>query len=415
MDCKLPFSRTTNALIIGSGLCGLLTALTLAQRGIECAIFELRDVNAEGTFGGAMHLAPNALRVLQHYGLLGKCQESGTTISSVELHSIQSGKYLGGVTLGSKNAELRGGLCVERRAVHAILVQAVLQAGVDVYYGKELISISESPLNGVTATFGDGTQAMGTILFGCDGIHSAVRKTYVEPARKEVYSGLSAAYGFASINNFPRALHFKNSAINISQHGSILTSFCNPAHTRIFVAAIRSIPYAGSGLQKGWRAQSSAVKALKGNIFSDLETGQLPMLSELVSSVHEIDTQPIYSLPHGYMWHRGSVLLLGDAAHAMEPFGTPSGVVFEDPLILGRIFDKYRDSTIENVFKIFNDNRRNRVESMRKNCQRRKSSLEKLTTWINPIIEPILRMYMLLDKRGTSSEAWDFNAVTAIV
>ena len=62
-------------------------------------------------------------------------------------------------------------------------------SGIRVEWGKRVVSVQEDE-NGVRVSLQDGTIDTSDLLLGCDGIRSAVRTTYVDPAAVPLYSGI---------------------------------------------------------------------------------------------------------------------------------------------------------------------------------------------------------------------------------
>src|SRR5947207_10744093 len=91
----------TSVIIIGLGLSGPALALSLRRLNITCTIYELRP-KMSTTLGGAINLSPNALRILDHWGLYAHVAELGFAHKDIEMWSLASGKALGRLPLGGR-------------------------------------------------------------------------------------------------------------------------------------------------------------------------------------------------------------------------------------------------------------------------------------------------------------------------
>jgi salicylate hydroxylase len=304
------------AIIIGGGVAGPALALCLARVGVTCTIYELRDSPA--TIGGAINLTPNALRFLDYVGLLSKASKLGCPTEVIELFSIASGKKLGDLPFGSVEKNGYSSLRIGRTDLQKMMLEAVRDAGVDVFFGKKLIGVEDdSDKDHITALFEDGTSATGDVLFGCDGIHSPVRSTYVEPARKPSYTGVSSAYGFAPTSAVTLPIHFTNTSINSSCNGSLLLTYCNSEKTSIYVAAVMEV--AEQHGEDGWRLRGVVEEETRNHLLRRFESQKLPCIKEITSSTEDLFFYPVFTLGRGGSWHRGRALLIGDAVHAVSP------------------------------------------------------------------------------------------------
>jgi len=57
-------------------------------------------------------------------------------------------------------------------------LRALLSEGIEVHYGKRIVSVSRSG-DSATATFEDGGTATGTLIVGSEGVHSHIREALV--------------------------------------------------------------------------------------------------------------------------------------------------------------------------------------------------------------------------------------------
>ncbi|KAH0553169.1 hypothetical protein GP486_006649, partial [Trichoglossum hirsutum] len=177
-------------LIIGGGIAGPALALALHMQGIKSTIYEAHSIPS--TLGGAIHLPPSCLRCLDHLGVLDELRPLGARIEAMEIWSSPSGTKLGEFPFGAGTET--GGLRVRRKEVHRVLLEAVKKSGIEVHYDKRVVGITEDG-DEVAVRFDDGSETQGGLVVGADGIHSMVRRSWVDPDRKAEYTKVVAAYG----------------------------------------------------------------------------------------------------------------------------------------------------------------------------------------------------------------------------
>ena len=305
-------STKLNVLIIGAGASGLASALALHALNIPCTVYELRATPS--TIGGAINLTPNALRCLDHLGVLQHLQGKGCTTRSIELFSALSGLKIGELSFRNIDKIQYHALRIPRANLLQGLLEAVERTSVKVEYGKKLVGLTESEA-WVEATFEDGSVAKGDILLGCDGIHSITRKKLVDPARAPVYSNTAAAYGMVPMSSISSPAHFEDACVNTSRRGSLLTAFCDADRQTMYFAAVMEIK---SELDhEGWKAQGNDQEMTRKEILSRFGGLKKPFLSEMVEKVEDLFFYPVYVLPPRGQWSSKRAMLLGDAAHAV--------------------------------------------------------------------------------------------------
>jgi len=308
---------TKTAIIIGGGIAGPLTALALSEIGISCTIYELRDRPA--TIGGAINLTPNALRILDHFGLLQRALEFGCPCEKIEIFSVATGQKLGDLQMGSTEQYGYNSLRICRKDLQQLLLDAVGKAGVEVHYNKKLVGVKEPEgpeEKFITAIFEDGTSVTGDLLLGCDGIHSAVRSKFVEPSRVPIYTGISSAYGILPTSAITEPIPFESTALNTSCNGSVITSYCNAEKTSIFFAAVLEVSEQQDA--DGWRVRGKVVDETRTALLRNFESAKLPCISQMTNAVEDLFFYPVFTLDNEGRWYHGPALLIGDAAHAVS-------------------------------------------------------------------------------------------------
>ncbi|KAI9770499.1 MAG: hypothetical protein M1839_003180 [Geoglossum umbratile] len=331
----------TGVLIIGGGIAGLALSLSLSRHGILSTIYEASPTPS--TIGGAIHLPPSCLRALDHLGVLDRLQPRGAKIETMEIWSSPSRMRLGEFNFGKGTKT--GGLRLRRRDVHQTLLEAVQEVGVQVQHGKKALEIAEAGEE-VVVHFADGSEARGTLVVGADGIHSTVRKGWVDPELRAEYTGVVGAYGYARVE--PSTLHFRRegggAAMNISRSGSLLTSFCSgDDKDEIYVAAVMGFPDIEKVSKEvnGWRVRGEDEEAVKREVNRRFGESRIETVREVVGKVEEWFLFPVFALGMGGKWWRGRAILVGDAAHAMPPQGQSVGICLDDAILLSRLLAKH--------------------------------------------------------------------------
>ncbi len=166
-------------LIIGAGIAGLTTALSLHQIGVECRVFE--SVETIEPLGVGINTLPHAVRELTELGLADRL--AATAIPTLELayHSKH------GQLIWSEPRGLAAGYKWPQFSIHRGELQMILFAAVRERLGAGRIVTGhhlaryETTSDGVRAFFIDRRsgqplgEASGELLIAADGIHSAVR------------------------------------------------------------------------------------------------------------------------------------------------------------------------------------------------------------------------------------------------
>ena len=363
-------NKSPKAIIIGAGPAGLAAALRLQQQtNITCTVYELRPVPT--TLGGAIGILPNGLRLLHRLGVDDAAKARGFSAPNMTLHSLQ-GHVVGSQDFVGWAREYTGFgyLRIKRSDLVDVLRQAVERAGIPIIFDKRVTHIEESD-DGVRVTFADGSTDSADLLLGCDGIHSYVRRTYVDPGYVPEYSGMS---GLGSV--IPTTLLSPETVAQISgldatltEEGLLAVTPCTATKDEVFMFFSKCTPLPESGDSRdGWDVRSKEeVDGFKSSLLETLRNAKGTWgdaLRELVHSTSVVKFFPVYRLPLGGKWSKGRCVLVGDAAHAMSPHaGQGTSVALEDVFLLSRLLE---DSTrpLNEVFEKYDQIRRPRVNEI---------------------------------------------------
>lgn len=340
------------AIIIGGGIAGPVAALFLQRAGIAAEIYEARSEAA--TYAGwFLNLAGNGIAVLNTLGIATAISAAGSPAPRMIMANSQ-GKPLGEVRNGAREG-LTESVLIRRSALQRGLYEAVVAAGIPFHFNRKLAKLAAPNGQGVVASFDDGTTAAGDFLIGADGVHSQVRQLLNPAAPKPTYTGLISTGGFTSgleLPPTPKTQYFlfgKRAffGYHVRSDGEIywFNNFGQPQEPgRSELSTLAS---------DAWQERLLA-----------MHSEDAPLIQAIIrSTTSGIGAYPIYDIPPQPVWHRGPVVLLGDAVHAISPSsGQGASLAMEDAALLAKCLRDLPE--LECAFATYAQLRRQRVERM---------------------------------------------------
>ena len=384
---------TRTALVIGGGIAGPVAAMALHKAGIEATVYEAYHSTADGV-GGGLSIAPNGLNALGVLGADDAIRRIGTPITAMVMQSW-TGKQLG--TFGGRPGA-QPMLLVWRADLYRELYHEAAQRGVRIEHAKRLVD-AEDTADGVTARFADGTRASSDILVGADGIRSTVRKLIDPAAPLPRYVGLlgfggwMADTGLASTEGrmhlvFGKRAFFGYQVLDDGSGGW----FANlPRRQPMGLAELRSI-------------EPEAWLRVLGDVFAEDRTPAV----ELVRRTDPADllvSGGLEDIPSVPRWHRGRMVLIGDAAHATSPSsGQGASLAIESAVQLARCL---RDLPHGAAFAAYEDLRRERVERIIRMAARTNS--DKAAGPVARVLRDLLMPLVMRFVAKPEKVAWQFD------
>lgn len=340
---------TVHAMIMGGGIAGPATAMALQRAGIDATVYEAYDRTADGV-GAFLTLAVNGLDALRLLGLDDHVTRLGIDTPRITLRN-GAGRPLATFANGPRRPDGTVSSTLRRADLYVALRDEAVRRGVEVRYGKRLVD-ARSEADGVVAWFADGSSARGDLLIGADGLRSQVRRVIDPSAPPARYVGLLNTGGFTRGVEvdappgdmqmvFGRRCFF---GYLPAPDGSVWW-FANPPRAEE--------PADGelAASTEAWRAELVAL----------LEADAGPA-AELVRRAHELlPAWPTHDLPSVPTWHRGRMVIVGDAAHATSPSsGQGASMALEDAVVLAKALRDGPD--VPGAFAAYEQQRRARVE-----------------------------------------------------
>ena len=239
-----------------------------------------------------------------------------------------TGKRLGESRIGVALPDGATSQTLKRADLYRALHEQALARGVRIEHGKRLVAAHETG-DGVRAVFADGSEATGDVLIGCDGIRSTVRRIIDSAAPAPAYSGLLTTGGFVrGVGRRRRAGRLRDDLRPArvlrpragARRGGVVVRQRAAARRAGGRRAARDqrrrlAPPAAGALRRRRRAGGRARRAT---------TELMPM-------------SPIHAMPRLPAWHRGRMIVIGDAAHAPSPTsGQGASLSVEDAVVLAQ-------------------------------------------------------------------------------
>jgi 2-polyprenyl-6-methoxyphenol hydroxylase-like FAD-dependent oxidoreductase len=379
-------TAVSTALVIGGGVAGPVVALALRKAGIEATVYEAYATTADG-IGGTLTVAPNGLDSLQIIGADEVVRSIGLPMDRTVMADAR-GKRIG---------ELPGlpgmppSRALWRPELYRALHDHAAAEGIRIEHGKRLVSAHDTPA-GITARFADGSTASGDVLIGTDGIHSTVR-TLIDPNAPGPDHVPLLNFGAAAdiaVAARPDAMYFvfgKRAFLGYwAQPDGRTAWFGNLPHEKpMTVAQARAVPAAD------WLRQLRDVYAGDTPGRDLLEHTSADDLAVLGS----VEIMP--KLPH---WHRGRMVLVGDAAHAPSPSsGQGASLAAESAIQLARCLRDLPD--VPRAFAAYERLRRPRVEQVAARAAKTNSSktLGPVATTVMSLLMPVaLKTFLTPEK-----------------
>ena len=132
-------------------------------------------------------LAPNALRVLQHIGVLDELRTMGHSFEKITITSARTNNQLGWFYNGSQQNYNYETLRIHRRVVQLVLLKQCKALGIPIHYRKRVEGVIEETSNYVKVKFEDGEAIETDMVIAADGLWSKIRDHIVK--RELPYSG----------------------------------------------------------------------------------------------------------------------------------------------------------------------------------------------------------------------------------
>jgi 2-polyprenyl-6-methoxyphenol hydroxylase-like FAD-dependent oxidoreductase len=339
-------------LIAGGGIAGSVAAMALQKAGIDATIFESHP-RTDVEVGSYFTISPNGLDALDAVGVLDLVKRDGLPTRRNVLWDAKGGR-LGSPGLGTPLPDGTVAQTLKRSRLTRVLLDEAIRRGIRVEFGRRVVGSEIDAAGLVTAIFDDGSRATGDILVGADGIHSAVRRLIDPSAPAGRFVGLTNFGGVTrrtSLDAEGEAWHM------IFGHRAFFGYNAAPDGDVVWF-----VNWPRDAIQPDERAATTDAM-WKERIIELFVDDDGPAIDLIRRGELELAADNTYDLGHVPVWHRGPIVIIGDAAHAPSPTsGQGASMAAEDGVILAKAL---RDlPSIPDALAAYERERRKRVEKI---------------------------------------------------
>jgi salicylate hydroxylase len=358
------------AIIVGAGMGGLFSALSLRESGVFRAIDVYEQTRTPSTAGAGLNIAPNGARLCKwlgvdldggdpqgpHGAIDGGRASILTATRQVMPDNTISVKPIDHTTAVGDGAGFHH---MHRLDLLMCLYKRVFEFGPDtgvpcpirVHMHKRLSALTQT-VDSVTATFADGSTAHGDVLIGADGINSKVlRLLWPDTPPKRwtqvvVYRGLIPRDAVAALRKADGSpLDFNPIDAYTMDVRKNDYAFCMTYWVRggelLNTALMYYEPDAAEFEREDWGDwfpidHEEMARTMRRAFGDDPRKDDVLALAGAMENPTKWGLYDRDAFEH---WQEGRVCLLGDAAHPMLPtMGQGASQAFEDGAALGACF-----------------------------------------------------------------------------
>lgn len=326
-------------------------AVSLARQGVAV---ELVDIDPEWrAYGAGISVTGMSLRAFDNLGILDDVRREGFVSSGIRLRAPDGSVVMESPAPPAEPAPIDCSGGIMRPALHAIMQRSVRDAGVTITLGVSPTAYNQTD-DCVKVSLSDGSVRSVDLVVAADGIFSETRKLLFPDVGAPQFTGQGCWRIVAE-----RPADLDRAEIWI---GGPVKLGLNPiSHDKIYAFILENVP------DNPWNDESDMLP----HVARLLEPfgGHVAAIREGLGPDSLVNYRPLEWLLLPKPWHKGRVVLIGDAAHATTPhMASGAGAATEDGLALAE--EIARTDDVEAALVAFTDRRFERARLIVENSVR---------------------------------------------
>ena len=331
-----------DVLIVGGGIGGLTLGVALGRRGHTVRVLERAKSLAPA--GAGLALQPNAMTVLSTLGLADAVVADGCPVARAAILDDRGSALGPEMNMAALSAPFGVPvLAIHRARLHAVLRAALGESALTLDADVTAIETSGSD---ATVHGRDGRALRADLVVGADGLRSLARHMVVG-ADDPIYSGYTSWRGVTTPGAGPHLTRMSESWGAGERFGMV-----DIGHGEIYWFAVANAP---PGEVDG--VVRAELLERFGRWHEPIRTVLEATPPERIIRTDISDRRPVTC------WHRGRLVLLGDAAHAMTPnLGQGACQAIEDAAVLAEALST--QPSVDDAFRCYEHRRINRANAI---------------------------------------------------
>ncbi|MFF4536217.1 FAD-dependent oxidoreductase [Streptomyces aureus] len=308
-------------LVVGGGAAGNAMTILLRRAGIAVDLVEAKD-DWNATAGSGITLQGNALRVLRELGVWKEVSASGHGFGSVGITAPDGTVLHVAEDIRTGGDDLPATVGMQRPRLQQILIDAVRAGGASVRLGTRVEHLEQDD-TGVSVRFTDGTEGRYDLVVAADGMGSTTRAAIgitdgPEPTGMAIWRVA-----------VPRPAGLTRT--DLAYGGpAYIAGYCPTGDSTIYAYVVEANRDRASIPPESYADEMRALTAAYGGFWPEI-TGHITDPARVNYSWFD------RMLVEG-SWHRGRVVLVGDAAHCCPPtLAQGAALSLEDAWVLAQL------------------------------------------------------------------------------